>query len=271
MSKKGKKMKRLRRICTLAGLVLAMGGLVHAASIDTVTLTPNPITEGTSTTLAVTTTDIDAVEYSLDGGNWIPLDESGYTFTRNTGVYEVIVRGLNEGVPVAESILLAVYDPDGGFVTGGGWIDSPLGAYVPDPTLEGKANFGFVSKYKKGATVPTGQTEFVFKAGDLNFHSSSYQWLVVNQTGTNAQFKGEGTINGEGGYGFMIWATDDDLDTFRIKIWRKEDEDVIYDNEEEQTIEGGNIIVHTSKDKDDGTCPYCGGDPCIPPCDGTGA
>jgi hypothetical protein len=39
----------------------------------------------------------------------------------------------------------------------------------------GKGTFGFVSKYKKGATVPTGQTEFMFQAGDLNFHSSSYQ------------------------------------------------------------------------------------------------
>ena len=73
----------------------------------------------------------------------------------------------------------------------------------------GKANFGFVSKYKKGASVPTGKTEFNFKAGDLNFHSDSYQWLVVTQDGTNAQFKGSGTINGDldqngESYNFMI-------------------------------------------------------------------
>jgi hypothetical protein len=119
---------------------------------------------------------------------------------------------------------LVIYDPSGGFVTGGGWIDSPPGAYAADPMLTGKANFGFVSKYKKGASVPTGNTEFHFKAGDLNFHSSSYDWLVVNQGGTNAQFKGSGTINGAAAptgadYQFMIWAGDDDPDDFRIKIW----------------------------------------------------
>ena len=131
-----------------------------------------------------------------------------------------------------ECILLVVYDPDGGFVTGGGWIDSPTGAYVSDSTLTGKANFGFVSKYKKGASVPTGQTEFQFQMADLNFHSDSYQWLVV--TGSNyARYKGNGTINGVGDYKFMLWAGDGDPDTFRIKIWEEEESDnetVIYDN-----------------------------------------
>jgi len=47
-----------------------------------------------------------------------------------------------------------------------------VGAGPMGPT--GKATFGFVSKYKKGATVPTGNTEFVFKAADLNFHSTSH-------------------------------------------------------------------------------------------------
>jgi hypothetical protein len=113
--------------------------------------------------------------------------------------------------------------------------------------LSGKANFGFVSKYKKGATVPTGQTEFVFQAGDLNFHSSSYDWLVVNQNGSNAQFKGVGTINGSGDYKFMLWAGDGDSDTFRIKIWWEdgETENVVYDNGFDQEIEGGSIVIHT--------------------------
>ncbi len=65
--------------------------------------------------------------------------------------------------------------------------------------------------------MPDGKTEFQFKAGDLNFHSSSYEWLVV--AGNKAQFKGEGTINGQGSYKFKIWADDDNPDTFRIQIW----------------------------------------------------
>jgi hypothetical protein len=85
---------------------------------------------------------------------------------------------------------IVVYDPSAGFVTGGGWIYSEAGAYLPNPMLEGRANFGFVSKYTKGSETPTGNTECVFQAADLNFHSNSYDWLVVNQAGSNAQFKG---------------------------------------------------------------------------------
>jgi hypothetical protein len=120
------------------------------------------------------------------------------------------------------------------------------GAYKADSSLAGKATFGFVSKYKKGADVPTGNTEFQFKAGDLNFHSTSYEWLVV--TGSNfAKFKGEGTINGQGNYKFQIWAGDNSPDTFRIKIWDAITGDVVYDNGMNQAIGGGNIVVHNKK------------------------
>jgi hypothetical protein len=149
--------------------------------------------------------------------------------------------------------LLAVYDPSGGFVTGGGWIMSPAEA-CPDfcGGATGKASFGFVSKYKKGASVPTGNTEFQFKAGGLNFHSDEYDWLVVNQGGSNAQYKGVGTVNGAGAYKFMLWAKDldpDAADTFRIKIWYEDGdrEIVVYDNGFDQAIGRGNIKVHKAK------------------------
>ncbi len=86
-------------------------------------------------------------------------------------------------------VLVIVYDPSAGFVTGGGWITSPVGALV-DSTLTGKANFGFVSKYQKGQSIPTGETEFQFQVGNFNFHSTVYQWLVVS--GAKAQYKGSG-------------------------------------------------------------------------------
>jgi hypothetical protein len=159
------------------------------------------------------------------------------------GVYTVKLTVTdNDGDASNESIyeFVVVYDPSGGFVTGGGWIDSPSGAYKADLSLTGKANFGFVAKYKKGANVPDGNTQFQFKAGDLNFHSSSYEWLVV--AGTNAQFKGEGTINGQGSYRFMIWADDDNPDTFRIQIWG--DNGVVYDNGSQQSLGGGSIKIH---------------------------
>jgi N-acetylneuraminic acid mutarotase len=63
------------------------------------------------------------------------------------------------------------YDPNGGFVTGGGWINSPAGAYTPNLSLFGKANFGFVSKYKKNAAPPEGETNFHFNTAGFNFDS----------------------------------------------------------------------------------------------------
>lgn len=176
-----------------------------------------------------------------------------------TGVYEICVNGEDaaNNIGPAECILLAVYDPDGGFLTGGGWINSPEGAYTADPSLTGKANFGFVSKYKKGASTPTGQTEFQFKTGNLNFQSDSYEWLVVADA--KAMYKGVGTINGEGNYGFMLMAIDEeltpstDVDLFRIKIWDKNAGDaIVYDNEmgvaedadHATAIGGGNIKIH---------------------------
>jgi Matrixin len=102
--------------------------------------------------------------------------------------------------------------------------------------LTGRANFGFVAKYHHGATVPDGQTEFQFKAGNLNFHSTAYEWLVV--AGARAQYKGSGTINGAGTYGFMLTAIDGQLpggggqDKFSIKIWDKNNDNaLVYDNQ----------------------------------------
>jgi len=148
---------------------------------------------------------------------------------------------------IQDTWMIVVYDPSGGFVTGGGWIDSPAGALVADPTAEGKASFGFVAKYNKKTKMPEGNTEFVFKAGDINFHSNDYDWLVVNQGGSNAQFKGTGTINGLGEYKFMIWAKDGEPDAFRIKIWEENagTETIVYDNGFAQALGGGSIVVHT--------------------------
>lgn len=153
--------------------------------------------------------------------------------TLEAGVYTLTVTAIDNAGNVATlQRFFVVYDPSAGFVTGGGWINSPAGAYVANPLLTGKATFGFVSKYQKGAKVPTGNTEFQFHAADFNFKSTSYQWLVVS--GKRAQFKGTGTINGAGNYGFMLTVIDGGTkgtDYFRIKIWDINNHDaIIYDS-----------------------------------------
>jgi hypothetical protein len=180
----------------------------------------------------------------------------------NAGVYKVTLTVVDNfwasNADVYEFIV--IYNPESGFVTGGGWIDSPAGAYPADPTLTGKANFGFNAKYKKGQSTPDGNTQFQFKAGDLNFKSSSYEWLVV--AGANAKFKGEGAINGIGNFGFMLTATDSgsngggNADAFRIKIWNQENGDaIVYDNQmgagddtnDGTVLGGGSIVIHSGK------------------------
>jgi hypothetical protein len=186
-------------------------------------------------------------------GSYAYFDPGVYTLT-------LTVIDDDDGVDVMIFRYIVVYADyyfDCGFVTGGGWINSPEGAYTPDTTLTGKANFGFVSKYKKGQSTPSGNTEFQFKVANLNFHSANYYWLVV--AGAKAIYKGVGTINGEGSYGFMLSAIDEeltpstDVDLFRIKIWDKDDNDkIVYDNNIENVdyddpnseIAGGQIVIH---------------------------
>ena len=184
---------------------------------------------------------------------------AAHTYTA-TGVYAVRVTVTDDDGGSVESIFeyVVVYDPNGGFVTGGGFINSPAGAYAANPSLTGKANFGFVSKFLKGATKPTGETEFQFQVGNIDFHSSAYDWLVIS--GARAQYKGTGTINNSGNFGFLLTATDGQLsggggvDKFRIKIWDKASSQVIYDNvptasddvdtANPQALAGGSVVIH---------------------------
>src|SRR5262249_19799360 len=80
------------------------------------------------------------------------------------GVYTVTLTVTDSAGTSTQSTFqyVVVYDPSAGFVTGGGWINSPAGAYAANPSLTGKATFGFVSAYHNGAGVPTGDTQFQF-------------------------------------------------------------------------------------------------------------
>jgi hypothetical protein len=176
------------------------------------------------------------------------------------GVYTLTVVGSDlAGNETTMAVTFVVYDPSEGFVTGGGWIMSPAGACqftAECATSAGKASFGFVSRYKKGANVPTGTTQFEFRSGAMTFESTSYEWLVVG--GAKAQYKGTGIINGGGSYGFMLTAVDGGLaggggnDRLRLKIWDTATGGVVYDNQmgagettdAATALGGGSIIIH---------------------------
>ena len=132
-----------------------------------------------------------------------------------------------------ECTLIAVFDPNGGYVTGAGTLESPSGALIGS-NATGPARFGFQSKYARGATVPSGSTSFKFRAGDFEFDSTSYDWLVVS--GARAQFRGTGVIRNRAGvFTFVLTGIDGDLpgggglDKLRIKI--SDSSGVVYDNQ----------------------------------------
>jgi PKD repeat protein len=160
----------------------------------------------------------------------------------------------DSGMAIFQSVV--VYDPKD-FVTGGGWIWSPEHACKDAcGKIKGKINFGFVAKYNKNLEVPSGQTEFQYKDGNINFHSTRYEWLVIY--GAKARYQGVGTINGSGEYGFILSAIDGKLnkggggDKIRMKIWNLATGEVIYDTQPGDDdfadpttpVNGGSINIH---------------------------
>jgi hypothetical protein len=232
-----------------------------------------PLALGSATTLALDFIDPGVLDshvctFDWDDGTTDTADVAGGSHScagthayAAAGVYTIRVTVTDDDTGSGRSSFeyAVVYDPNAGFVTGGGWIHSPAGAYQPDPTLTGRANFGFNARYQKGAHVPSGQTEFQFRAGGFTFHSTQYDWLVV--AGAKAQYKGSGTVNGAGDYAFLLTAKDgqmrggDGTDRFRIKVWDKATDVVVYDNvrggaddidlTSPEAIAGGSIVIHS--------------------------
>lgn len=232
--------------------------------IESMSSSADPVQLGTPITLTAMFSDpgfldthIATVEWGDEQTTETELEFGTYAVEENhtyetPGVYQITLTITDDdGGSDTESLsyYIVVYDSNDGFVTGGGWIIAPPGSYPADPNLTGKATFGFVSKYKKGKTYPEGNTEFQFHAAGMNFHSHTYDWLIV--AGSRAMYKGSGTINGEGNYTFMLTCLDGknsgDVDTFRIKIWYEDDngDDVIvFDNGNDTPLEAGQITIH---------------------------
>jgi len=175
------------------------------------------------------------------------------------GSFEVIA---SIGNGCSESIAyLPIYDPNGSFVTGAGWINSPAGAVTGRPEITGKANFGFISKYKKGSNQVNGKTKFKFNAAGINFQSTFHESGTLIISGRKANYRGEGMVNDIPGFKFTItaidgqWNGNNDPDQFRIKIWGPTG--LVYDNrqgasensEASTVLGGGSISIKDGKGK----------------------
>jgi hypothetical protein len=235
----------------------------------------NPVALGSDAILSATISPAISgvtISFNVDPGTGVITTYTAVT--NNSGVastapisglsvnlYKVVATTAS-GCASSNAAYMAVYDPNGSFITGGGWITSPAGALVAQPSLSGKANFGFVAKYKKGKSEVDGNTEFQFQDGNFNFKSSELDAGTLVISGSKGTYRGEGTVNGTGDYGFMVSAVDGQItggggtDLFRIKIWdRSHGNTVVYDNnmgKDENGVPttilgGGSIVIHYAK------------------------
>jgi hypothetical protein len=149
-------------------------------------------------------------------------------------------------------------------VTGGGWIESPPGAYTADPALAGQASFGLVVRYRRGVALPTGRFQFHLAAARLQLHATTFESLQIE--GARATFRGVGTLREAGGTGerqarFLVSVIDDQidgsgLDRLRIKIWDLDAGNaIVYDSQRSAPdnaspttpLSGGSIVIHTGR------------------------
>jgi hypothetical protein len=243
-----------------------------APTMGTITAPLDPIAVNTPVAASATFTDTDTNDTHTAVWDWgdgstsagtveaaqgTGIVRGSHTYTA-AGVYTVklTVTDQADSSVTATSQYIVLYDPSAGFVSGGGWITSPSGAYTADPSLAGKVSFSFDAKYKKDGTIPDGQTHVTFPAAGLTFKSTRYQWLVVS--GSEAQYQGVGTINGRGDYGFLVTLIDGQrtgggTDRLRIKIWDTATGAFVYDTQvgaaddatASTALGGGSLVIHT--------------------------
>ena len=220
-------------------------------TITSITAPVSPVQLGTTVNVSAAFTDPGMADTFMAVWTWDDGTTSSGTVTNHSvtgshlyaapGVYTVKLTVTDDdgGAGTSTFQYVVVYDPTGGFVTGGGWFT--------DPATGSKAHFGFNPKYQKNTTIPKGETEF--KLSGITFKSTTHDWLVIN--GTKAQFKGSGTINGTGDYNFLVTVIDSSPDKIRIRIWNLAGQ-VIYDNQmgasddaiPNTAIGGGSIVIH---------------------------
>jgi len=170
----------------------------------------------------------------LGGGTW------AVSLTLAPGLYTVAVNASGYYTSTVVSIPLPVFDASD-FVTGGGYV-IPTATNSTGLALGKKANFGFVLKYKAGATTPSGNLVFQAKESNVDFKATSFDWLVITALasgGQQAEFQGAGTVNGSGTWTFHVVVRD--TGTFEIRITNASTGASYFVS---ATTGGGNIVIH---------------------------
>lgn len=131
--------------------------------------------------------------------------------------------------------MVVVYDPDAGWTNADGSGNAPAGTYGNRPTASGEGWFHLTARYyKPNDTKPVGTARAWLTPADFRFEApgdTNLEWLVVTPDGKVAA-KGRGTVNGNSGYGFLMYGYDGCLDggapgcqpgerdRFRTVVWQ---------------------------------------------------
>lgn len=180
------------------------------------------------------------------------------------GVYTIVARVTDDDggsdSRSSELTIIVADDPTTSSVAGTGLFSSPAGALIDNPSFAGRAAFAFGAKYMDGGTTLAAHLEFVIKAANFHFRSTKHESLTID--GGQARYRGEGTVNGVGSYGFQVTAIDGGLigmgwerltanDKIRVRIWNTSTGAVVYDNQAQapessdaaSPLTGGGIVI----------------------------
>jgi len=224
-----------------------------APVVNSVVASESTVALGTAALLTISYTDDNVNEAIVDWGDasapTVYAAPSGtFDVTHNypvagTYIVNITLRDLCGASTSSAYESIVVFDPQAGWVKGGGWFQSPEGAYRKNLLAKGRANFSFDAQYNEYSNEPAGSVNFTFSAEGLKFRSTALDMLLIN--GETAWLTGRGNVDGKGGYGILISMVDDDTkiphegkgrppmlksDRLRVKIWNAEGV-VIYDTQ----------------------------------------
>jgi len=178
--------------------------------------------------------DLDVVGYLSSLNGYSGTCYSGQPILLENGSYSLTVEATDDaGNTASESVVFTVYDPDVGFITGGGWIGAK----------SDKTHFTANIKYRDGA--PEGHFNLKDKDG-FEFKSGSFSWMAVNgDTGLV-----EGSYTDDAGlYTYILEVVDGDGDSEKpdyltVTVWSgsEAEGDPVYTLSGE--LDGGNIQIH---------------------------
>lgn len=233
-------------IAALAADPVAVGGTgVLTATVDDSETGGSPVVGASLTLDGQARGSMAAVDGSFDEA--VEEVTGDFTAPDAPGLYSACVAATdlpgNTGGPACLEV--PVYDPSGGFVTGGGWVG--LGAEGSGDRLV----FSFVARYRKG-DVPEGRARLSAPTRGLELTSNRYEWLVLGEPGDEVRLQGLGTMEGlEGEHRFEIRIGEADGGaTLRVVVRDGADPGgILFDSGPGGAVEAGSVMVHRGDDR----------------------